>query len=119
MKLSAYVPSVLRQGIKSLVGNLVDEIDIAAPNEIGHYAIHPGGKKILDVVAEELGIGKDMLEASYQTLRDFGNMSSPTILFVLKKIILAEKQSTEKDKMILGMAFGPGITIESMLLKLP
>ena len=114
MKLSAFVADVLKAGIVPLVKNLAQTTNTDI-SEIGHYAIHPGGKKILDVVAHELAISKEKLRASYETLRDYGNMSSPTILFVLKKL-LEDRQAIKANNLIVGMAFGPGITMESMLL---
>jgi predicted naringenin-chalcone synthase len=115
MKLSTYVPEVLRQGIGSLVSNLMKATNMNATS-ITQYAIHPGGKKILDSAADELGIQKDKLKASYDVLRDYGNMSSPTILFVLKKML--EENLLLRNERILGMAFGPGLTMESMLLRM-
>jgi predicted naringenin-chalcone synthase len=115
MKLSTYVPEVLAQGIGALVDKLVKKVDIDA-SQITHYAIHPGGKKILDSASDKLGISHDKLQASYDVLHDYGNMSSPTVLFVLKKMLQANH--IQKNDRILGLAFGPGITMESVLLKI-
>ena len=114
MKLSSYVPEVLSQGMRSLVNNLTQKTNTDSSG-ISHYAIHPGGKKILDSAAAELEIPKEKLKESYQVLREYGNMSSATILFVLKRILA--NGNIQKYDRILGMAFGPGITMESVLLK--
>lgn len=115
MKLSTYVPEVLAQGIGAMVDNLAKKVKIDA-SQITHFAIHPGGKKILDSASDKLRIPHDKLQASYDVLRDYGNMSSPTVLFVLKKML--HDNHIKKGDRILGMAFGPGITMESMLLRI-
>lgn len=112
MKLSSYVPEVLGLAIQGMVKNLTGPIS-PEPLNIDHYAIHPGGKKILDTVAEKLELSKEKLRESYEVLRDYGNMSSATILFVLKKILDGNLKDNDR---IMGMAFGPGITVESVLL---
>jgi predicted naringenin-chalcone synthase len=113
MRLSTYVPDIIRVGIRDLVEKLKNE---SATKEIHQYAIHPGGKKILDVVKDKLELEKDDLAASYQILREYGNMSSPTILFVMHRILYAA--SVAKDQKMLSLAFGPGLTIESAMMTL-
>lgn len=112
MKLSTYVPEVLSKAIVSFLNILTQKVNVD-PSSIQHFAVHPGGKKILDSVAVQLGLSKDQLSPSYKTLQDYGNMSSPTVLFVLKKIL--EATVLENDR-ILTMAFGPGLTVEGLLL---
>ena len=114
MRLSTYVPEILGNGIQSLVAGLSEKTGLT-PNSVAHYAIHPGGKKILDVVADALQIPHEKLNPCYSVLRDYGNMSSPTVVFVLKKMI--EERLTCAGETIMGMAFGPGLTMESILLK--
>ena len=86
------------------------------PEHIQHFAIHPGGKKILEVIEQELKISKDQNSHAYEVLRNYGNMSSPTILFVLEAVFNGLKEENRNDN-ILSMAFGPGLTLESMILK--
>jgi prepilin-type processing-associated H-X9-DG protein len=116
MKLSSYVPQILQQGIHQLLDSLLKKTKIDL-NQIQHFAIHPGGKKILEVVAKELKLPEGKLGPSYQVLRDFGNMSSPTVIFVLKEM-LRNFSIQNNNEHVIGMAFGPGLTIESMILKL-
>ncbi len=115
MKLSSYVPNLIKGGIEKLTSDLLKNIELEA-SEIDFYAIHPGGKKILEVIETTLHIDKSKNRFAHQVLREYGNMSSPTVLFVLKEIL---KQTTLADdqKNILSFAFGPGLTLESMLLK--
>lgn len=112
MKLSAYVPDVIKAGVNDLINRLKEKFDLS---QFDYYAIHPGGRKILKVLEEALGIGKEENRYAYQTLRNYGNMSSPTVLFVLKAIY-DELTSNDRGKEILSFAFGPGLTLESMTL---
>jgi prepilin-type processing-associated H-X9-DG protein len=116
MKLSSYVPDVIRSGIKRLTGSLLERISRNL-SDVSYFAIHPGGKKILEVIEQELNISKDSNHHAYEILKQYGNMSSPTVLFVLNEIW---KKLSDKDqsKNILSFAFGPGLTMESMLLQI-
>lgn len=115
MKLSSYVPELIRKGISGLTRALLAKVSVRL-SDIRHFAIHPGGKKILEVVEKELGIARKDNEAAYHVLRNYGNMSSPTILFVLKEIIVRAGGFARGER-ILAVAFGPGLTLESMVLK--
>lgn len=114
MKLSSYVPHAIQKGIKRLVQSLlsINNLDLS---HISHFAIHPGGKKILEAIERELGLSKHDNRFSYDIMRNYGNMSSPTVLFVLHEIV---KSMTLEDngKKILGLGFGPGLTMESLIL---
>lgn len=115
MILSSYVPNLIKSGITKLTADLLKNLDLAS-NEIDFYAIHPGGKKILESIEAELNIDKSKNRFAHQVLREYGNMSSPTVLFVLKEI-MKELKYPDHEKNILSFAFGPGLTMESMLLK--
>jgi predicted naringenin-chalcone synthase len=116
MKLSAYVPDIIKKGIGSLTATLMGKIQKQV-RDVKHFAIHPGGKKILEVIEAELEIPKEKNTAAYHVLKNYGNMSSPTVLFVLAEQV---KQFTAEDisEHIVSFAFGPGLTMESMLLKI-
>jgi len=116
MRLSSYVPQILQQGIHQLLDALVRKAKIDL-NQIKHFAIHPGGKKILEAVGKELNLDVKQLTASYEVLRNFGNMSSPTVIFVLKEM-MKNLSPENNNELIMSMAFGPGLTMESMILKL-
>lgn len=116
MKLSNEVPQVIKNGISTLTTRLLQRLSLTIA-DVSHFAIHPGGKKILEVIEEELGICREHNMAAYNVLKNFGNMSSPTVLFVLKELMYSF-DSHQKGENILSFAFGPGLTLESMLLKI-
>ncbi len=116
MRLSAYVPDIIRDGIANLTASLLKKIS-SQLSEISYFAIHPGGKKILEVIEQKLGLTKEQNNASYEVLKNYGNMSSPTVLFVLHKIS-KELDKTDDGRKILSFAFGPGLTLESMILEI-
>lgn len=111
LNLSSYVSQLINTNIKKML----DELDIN-PDIIDYWAIHPGGKKIIDDFIVALNLSKEKLKQSYAILNGYGNMSSPTVLFVLKQII-EENATAKTNKKILAAAFGPGLSIETMLLQ--
>jgi len=111
MNLTSYVGDLINNNIKKML----DEAGITTES-VNHWAVHPGGKKIVDNFGEALGLSATDLAASYQVLKDYGNMSSPTVLFVLKNIVDQLKPTTE-EQTIFAAAFGPGLTVETMRLR--
>jgi prepilin-type processing-associated H-X9-DG protein len=116
MKLSSYVPSIIKSGIAGLTEKLLHKISKEL-SDIRFFAVHPGGKKILENIEQELNIPKEKNQAAYCVLRNYGNMSSPTILFVLHNIFMKIRKEDDNEY-ILSFAFGPGLTLESMVLKI-
>jgi alkylresorcinol/alkylpyrone synthase len=112
MHLSNYIPRLIESKIDELLPHAL-EYSGQKRHEITRWAIHPGGKKILEASAKALAISNEDLCPSFEVLRQYGNMSSPTILFVLKKIMEDKKPKTGS---VFAAAFGPGITIETMLM---
>ncbi len=111
MNLTSYISQLINGSIKQLLENIS-----VNPNEINYWAVHPGGKKILDDFRIALNLSQDKLKESYSVLSDYGNMSSPTVLFVLKEIIDGNKTNKIGEK-IFAAAFGPGLSIETMQLE--
>jgi predicted naringenin-chalcone synthase len=116
MKLSTYVPSIIKDGIAELTRTLLSKISVDL-RDISFFAIHPGGKRILENIEKELDIPREKNQAAHFVLRNYGNMSSPTILFVLHEIRNGLMREN-KDEYILSFAFGPGLTLESMVLQI-
>lgn len=115
MKLSTYVPEILKENTHELIKKLLDKLKLQL-SDIHHFATHPGGRRILEVIEESLQISKEKNRAAYEVLQNYGNMSSATVLFVLKNLLYQFK-AENKNQNILSMAFGPGLTIESALFK--
>jgi len=113
MNLGAYVPDLVGSGIGDL---LEDLLPAKSDQKISGWAIHPGGRKILEKVSQALGITEQDLISSYKILNQFGNMSSPTVLFVIKEEHQRMKAAKENG-LVFSAAFGPGLTMESLLLE--
>ncbi|WP_235298978.1 type III polyketide synthase [Portibacter marinus] len=113
MKLSSYVPALLKTGFKGVIDKVLEHYQLKY-DDLQYWAIHPGGKRILDNIEKEFHLEVKKLEASREVLREFGNMSSPTILFVLKNLL--ENGHIQKGQYIFTAAFGPGLTTETALL---
>ena len=117
MVLGAYVPHIIDGHIlEALAPLLAHDPSLRGLRYSGieHWAIHPGGRSILDKVEAKLALAPEQLLPSRQTLREYGNMSSATVLFVLKRIL--EQPSAGSGERICGMAFGPGLTVETALM---
>jgi len=121
MVLSNAVPALIDEHITGALEplfahdpTLVEALETdASGRAIEHWAIHPGGRSILDKVESRLVLGEAQLVPARDTLRDFGNMSSATVLFVLRHILDGEAAAGER---VAAMAFGPGLTVESALM---
>lgn len=108
MTLSAEVPRIIGREIRGAVDSFLDG---EPPPDI--WAVHPGGRSVLDRVETGLGLDSSTMAASRAVLREYGNMSSATILFILRRLL--------RDPAISGpiaaLAFGPGLTVEAALLR--
>jgi predicted naringenin-chalcone synthase len=113
LRLTPEVPKVVKGNIHGLVEKLLQKANMQQA-DIDLYAIHPGGIKILEACEQALGISKEHNKVSYSVLNDFGNMSSVTVLFVLERY-LQQLTQADKGKKVLSCAFGPGITVESLI----
>ncbi|MEQ8274575.1 MAG: type III polyketide synthase [Deltaproteobacteria bacterium] len=103
MHLDPSVPKTIEQHARAFVEALVDD----APGALG-WAVHPGGRRIVEAVANALDLTKDDLFASFDVLREHGNLSSATILFVLDRA-LARRSAGDR---VCVLGFGPGLTME-------
>jgi alpha-pyrone synthase len=106
MTLSGRVPAAIETTLRAerdrLRGDNEGQTDL--------WAVHPGGRTVLDAVERALDLAPDALDASRRVLRDFGNMSSATVMFVLQRM-MAHAKSGERG---CAMAFGPGLVAETM-----
>ncbi len=114
MMLSSELPKIILNSAAPKAREILIKkgIDIS---KIKYWALHPGGRAILDSLQNGLELTDEQLRASREVLRNFGNLSSVSILFVLKNII--ENENLEKDDYCCAIAFGPGLTMELVLFK--
>lgn len=115
MRLSAYVPNLLAGAAQEAVDALLRDLAVN-PEEIERFALHPGGRRVLEALESALGIPKEKNATSYEVLAHYGNMSSATVLFVLEATL--DQSDLRDGERVLSMAFGPGLTLESALLHL-
>ena len=110
MTLSARVPELIGQHLRPWLEAWLGQhgLDLGA---VRSWAVHPGGPRILSAVAETLGLDRAALKVSQQVLAEFGNMSSPTILFILDRL-----RRAGAGRPCVGLAFGPGLAVEVALL---
>ncbi|HEV1993346.1 MAG TPA: type III polyketide synthase [Candidatus Acidoferrum sp.] len=112
--LSKDVPQLLRDKIKGLVENFLGRHNLT-PQEMTAYLLHPGGQKLLICIEEELGLRRCHTEFSWDVLRDYGNISSATILFILQEWLTKKKMKPGDYGLMAG--FGPGFSMELLLLQ--
>lgn len=113
MTLSGYVPNLIEEDISGLVQEALQKSNIRQ-EEISYWCVHPGGRKILDTIAQKLQLDGNALQYARQVLQQYGNMSSPTILFVLKEMMDRVHEGPLPAR-IFGVAFGPGLTMETFI----
>jgi alkylresorcinol/alkylpyrone synthase len=107
------IPALVRE----LAPRIVDEIargQGVEPSALRHLVVHPGGAKVLAAYAEALAIDPERLEPAHAVLRDYGNISGPTALFVLERFLRERPRSGELG-LVLGL--GPGFSAESTLFR--
>jgi alkylresorcinol/alkylpyrone synthase len=112
--LSKDVPLLLKTEIARLVRTLAERRGLSR-DDLSCFVLHPGGRKILAFAEEELGLRRDDTQPSWDTLRDFGNQSSASVLFVLH----AWRTTRQPESGAHGIlaAFGPGLSTELLLLQ--
>lgn len=114
MQLSNQVAKQIKAEIKNVAQTLLNKLDLALA-DVGQFAIHPGGRRILEVCDEVFNLDIHQNQQAYNVLRDYGNMSSASVLFVLDELSDTLKMKNKSEN-VLSFAFGPGLTFESMLL---
>lgn len=110
MGLSARVPGTLGEGLRASAGSILN----GTPREaIDLWAVHPGGRAVLEAVEGALELAPTALAASRRVLDGYGNMSSATVMFVLEALM----HEARPGALGCGMAFGPGLVAETMLFR--
>ncbi|MDO8345808.1 MAG: type III polyketide synthase [Cellvibrio sp.] len=122
MHLSGKVPGAIGSNLPQVLDTLLNS---CPRDDITHWAIHPGGRTVLDAVKAAAALDEPQLTESREVLRKFGNMSSATIMFVLQNMLNRASPVQSLGQGLeqglgegLAMAFGPGLTVESMRFSL-
>lgn len=110
MVLSGQVPSAIHDALHAHQDEILDG---AASDAIDLWAVHPGGRTVLDAVERAFALAPPMLAASREVLRRYGNMSSATVMFVIEKLLASGTRGCRGC----AMSFGPGMIAETMLFR--
>ena len=110
MVLSGRVPGAIRTALTEARDDI-----LGGANDIELWAVHPGGRTVLDAVEQAFGLPPEALAASRSVLNDYGNMSSGTVMFVLDRIMRQQAGSAQNG---CAMSFGPGLVAETMMFRM-
>jgi predicted naringenin-chalcone synthase len=113
-QLSTNLPHLVKKAVAQAVRTLLEPraLEIA---DIKHWALHTGGEKIINTIKGQIGLTEAQLRATRKILAEYGNMSSPTVWFVLDEIL---KEGIEKDDWCMMVAFGAGLSAHVCLLRM-
>lgn len=114
MMLSSELPKIILKSASPKAIEILNKKGIAV-NDIKLWALHPGGRAILDSLQNGLQLTDEQLKPSREVLNNYGNLSSVSILYVMKNILLS--QQLKNDDLCCAIAFGPGLTMELVLFK--
>lgn len=107
------IPTIIKSDLKESVDFFLHKNNLSY-NDIVNYVLHPGGAKVIEAYQDVFNILDDKLNECKSVLKKYGNMSSPTVLFVLKEMM--ERNTSDKGYGLL-LALGPGFSAEILLLK--
>jgi alkylresorcinol/alkylpyrone synthase len=108
------IPTIVKDYVRPNIQELLDLHGIKV-EDIKHYIAHPGGLKVINAYEESLGISNGAFDNSRKVLNEHGNMSSPSVLYVLKEFLMSNK--FEKDEPGLISSLGPGFSSEILLFR--
>jgi predicted naringenin-chalcone synthase len=114
MHMGRELPTIARDGVGKLVDDFLAERGLTR-DRIEHWMIHPGGRGIIEGVEEGLGLSREDVQVSYDTLANHGNMGTPSSFYVLKGV--AERNEPNPGELGLMLTIGPGVTVGLMLLR--
>jgi predicted naringenin-chalcone synthase len=110
MTLSPRVPELIGRHVRPWLADWLALHGLTLAT-VGSWAVHPGGPRILSSFGEAVGLDRSALDPSYRVLAEFGNMSSPTIAFILQRL-----RQAQAPRPCVALAFGPGLAAEVALL---
>lgn len=115
MTLAESVPRLIGEHLRPWLAAWLDKegLSLSELAKSGAWAVHPGGPRVIDAVAASLGLSEEAMRASRSILAEHGNMSSPTVLFIVERL---RRERTGLDTPTVVLAFGPGLSVEAALL---
>lgn len=121
-KLSRDLPNYIQAGVNPIISNFLASHELTKEN-IDLWAVHPGGTKIIENVQSSLGLSDEQVSDSWEILRQYGNILSCAVLFVLERIISRLEEQKDKTEIVpekltgLSFSFAPGVGIEGILFE--
>ena len=112
-QLSTDLPHLVRKAAAGVVDDLLVSSSLGK-DDIGHWALHTGGEKIINAVRDEIGIPEERLRATRTVLEQYGNMSSPTVWFVMDEL---QREGICRDELCVLLAYGAGLSAHAYLLR--
>ncbi|MDA8085462.1 MAG: hypothetical protein M0Z75_02070 [Nitrospiraceae bacterium] len=113
-QLSEDLPALVKEAARRAVDEALSLAGLGR-GDIRHWALHTGGEKIINSVRDAIGLSEEQVAAARQVLVDFGNMSSPTVWFVLRRIM--DSARVERGDWLMMVAFGAGLSAHALLLR--
>ena len=107
------IPPFIEANLAAAVDSMLSEAGMSR-EDIGRFCCHPGGVKVIDAIETALGLSEGELDLERDVLRDYGNMSAPTVMFVLDRLL-----ARGLPDRVMMTAFGPGFTCAGLLLERP
>jgi alpha-pyrone synthase len=118
--LSKFLPTYIAKNIGNFVDAFLQKNNFNR-NDVDFWAIHPGGRRIIEEAQNGLGVSSEQASESWEILNKYGNMLSPSVLFVLEKVFLKHKDARLRGEngynMGLAFSFSPGVGVEGIMLK--
>jgi predicted naringenin-chalcone synthase len=112
-QLSTRLPDMVRKAAAQVVADVLAPRSLKA-GDIRHWALHSGGEKIINAVRDEIGLSEEQVHATRSVLSEYGNMSSPTVWFVLQEL---ERRGVAPGEWCIMVAFGAGLSAHAFLLR--
>lgn len=107
------IPAIVRSVVPQMRSCAATAVGVSS-EALSRFILHPGGAKVLEAYEDVLGVDSDALGSAYEVLREHGNMSSPTVLFVLERFLSAPP-ATDEHGLVLGL--GPGFSAEGVVVR--
>jgi len=112
-QLSLKLPQLVNKAAAAVVADVLKSHSLVV-KDIKHWAVHTGGEKIINAVRDEIGIPEERLSATRKVLSEYGNMSSPTVWFVLDELL---QQGIAPNEWCVMLAFGAGLSAHAFLFR--